>query len=255
MTSVGPLVISGLLLQTGHWRSLRLLEDAPGVRETLALYERAIGHPVYLRPTNRGLTVMSLDPAPPAMVGVGGSDPGACCINTVPPTPSAVEAVAGDYRAKVAGMTRTSVEENFVTARIRRALADGMKLREDLLFLHQEWRFPSAGKIDLLAIDTTRGQLVVIEAKGSEAKAKGDRDKKGRTASEQAAEYVAQIALHATEYAPFLKRLAAALACVYREGEAVAFDPSSPPRWEVWWPDGCTIGPTESPRAPGRDLP
>ncbi len=237
---------SGPLLRRGHWSSLALLEDARAVRGTLTAYESAIGHPVYLRPTDDGLTVISLDPAAPAMVGVGGSYNGACCIGALPPTASAVEAAARDYRAKIAGMTRRSVEERFVLTRIRRALGDGLRLRDDLLFLHQEWRFPGLDKIDILAIDVEHGHLVVVEAKKSEAAATRDRDKKGRTANEQAAAYAAQIALHAGDCSPFLVRLAAALAGVYRNGEGMPFDPNLPPRWEVWWPDGITVGPKET---------
>ena len=245
---------SGPVLRAGHWSALALLEDAPPVHDTLTAYARAIGHAVYLRPTDGGLTVISLDHGAPAMVGVGGSGSGDCCIGALPPAASAVEAAARDYRAKVAGMGRSSVEERFVLSRIRRALADGLRLRDDLLFLHQEWRFPSSDKIDILAIDTASGQLVVVEAKKSEAAATRDRDKKGRTASEQAAEYVAQIALHASECSPFFMRLAAALARVYRNGESVPFDPHLPARWEVWWPDGSTIGPKETAtRKPARD--
>ena len=238
---------SGSLLRAGHWASLALLEHTPAVRETLNAYERAIGHPVYLRPTDGGLTVMSLDPGVPAVVGVGGSGHGAC-IGALPPTASSVEAAARDYRAKVAGMGRRSVEEQFVVARIRRALGNWLRLRDDLLFLHQEWRFPSSDKIDILAIDTASAQLVVVEAKKSEAAATRDRDRKGRTASEQAAEYVAQLELHASECSPFFLRLAAALAGVYRNGESMLFDPRLPPRWEVWWPDGSTTGPKETER-------
>jgi hypothetical protein len=234
----------GQVLRTGHWASLALLEDTRAARATLVAYERAIGHPVYLRPTDGGLTVMSLDPATPAMVGVGGSDSGACCIGALPPAASSIEAAARDYRAKVAGMVRDSVEERFVVARIRRALEDGLRLSADLLFLHQEWRFPSGDKVDILAVDTTHGQLVVVEAKKSVSAAR-DRDKKGRTASEQAAAYVAQITHHAQECSLFFVRLAAALARVYRNGEGVPFDPHLAPRWEVWWPDGREIGPKD----------
>jgi hypothetical protein len=246
-----PLRTGNLLLRAGHWRSLCILEDAPRVRETLALYERALGHPVYLRPTDGGLTVIALDPAAPAMVGVGGAEPGACCIDRVPPDRTAVDASVRDYRAKVEAMRRSSTEERFVVARIRVALTNETKLRADLLFLHQEWRFPDAGKIDLLAIDAVRGQLVVVEAKKGEASATRERDAKGRTASEQVAAYVAQIAHHARECSPFFTRLALALARVYRNGDAVAFDPSVLPRWEVWWPDGCLIGPMAPPPVQG----
>jgi hypothetical protein len=244
--ALGDLRATGSLLRAGHWSSLALLEDARAVHATLAAYTRAIGHPVYLRPTDGGLTVISLDPAVHAMVGVGGPARGACFINALPPDAAWIEAAARDYRAKVAGMRRSSVEERYVLALIRRALGDGLRLRDDLLFLHQEWRFPNADKIDLLAIDTTCGQLVVVEAKKSTAAATRDRDNKGRSASQQAAEYVAQLAVHTSECAPFFERLAAALANVYRNEGCVPFHPNVSPRWEVWWPDGIIIGPKET---------
>jgi hypothetical protein len=230
--------IAAAALRGGHWNALALLEDTPHVHETLTAYEHALGHPVYLRPTNDGLTVISLDPARTSTVGVGGSASGACSISALPPTQAYLAAVVLAYNAKAAAMVKTSVEDRFVIAHIRRALGDGLRLRGDLLFLHQEWRFPGSGKIDLLALDTRRAQLVVIEAKRSEAAAKRERDKKGRSASDQALEYVGQLARHADEYFPYFERLLVALAHVYRDGAPVKLDRSQPPRWEVWWPEG-----------------
>jgi hypothetical protein len=56
-----PVSGEGAPLRRGHWRALELLEDTRGVLDTLARFEHALGHPVYLRPTDRGLTVISLD--------------------------------------------------------------------------------------------------------------------------------------------------------------------------------------------------
>jgi HNH endonuclease/RuvA, C-terminal domain len=41
------------LLRPGHWRSLELLENTQAALDTLARYEQALGHPVYLRLTPR----------------------------------------------------------------------------------------------------------------------------------------------------------------------------------------------------------
>ncbi len=167
------------------------------------MYERAAGHPVYLRPTNKGLTVMSLDPRTNAMVAVGPT--ASSSLQVVPLTRDDVEAAARAFRAKVDSMARDSGEERYVIASIRAALAKGLALRDDLAFFHQEWRFPSSDRIDVLALDVHTGQLVVIEAKESEAEALRDRDDKGRTAAEEAAQYVAQLTAHAAECMPFFQ--------------------------------------------------
>lgn len=216
-------------IRSGHKASLALLENTNAIRETLARYERATGHPVYLRPTDKGLTVMSLDPSTPAMVGVGPA--GDCCINAVPPDFDDISVAVRAFRDKVAAMTRGSDEERYVIARIRKALVQQLELEEGVVFLHQEWRLPSSGKIDVLALDTRKGQLIVIEAKRSErARAQG---------REQAAQYVAELKAHANEYLPYLQRLASAMSRIYRtSGEVARIDERLSPRWEVWWPEG-----------------
>jgi hypothetical protein len=235
------------LLNRGHWRTLELLENTQPVLDTLCLYEQAIGHPVYLRPTAKGLTVMSLDPSTPAMVGVGGADD--CCITAVPPSRDAVATAALAYRAKVAAMARGSVEERYVISRIRAALAQGLELGGGLLFLHQEWRFSNRDKLDVLALDSLTGQLVVIEAKGTRNAALQERDAKGRTASEQATSYAARLMTHATECTPFFQRLALALGRIYRPGrEVVRIDGSALPRCELWWPNGSAPAAGGTPR-------
>ena len=212
-------------------------------RKTLAMFEHGTGHAVYLRPTNAGLTVVSLDPSTPAMVGVG---TGNCCINALPPSADEVEAAATAFRVKVATMGRSSVEERYALSRIRAALNSQLALRDGLLFLHQEWRFSSSDKLDILALDESSGRLVVIEIKKSEAAALRTRDAKGRTAAEQAALYVGLLARGRDEYVPFFQRLAAALARIYRpDGPIPRIDRALPPRWEVWWPDGSISGPSE----------
>jgi hypothetical protein len=223
------------LLNRGHWHSLELLENTPAVLETLARYEQAIGHPVYLRPTAKGLTVMSLDPSTPAMVGVGGPDD--CCLSALPPSPDAVGSAAVAYRAKVAAMVRNSAEERHVVARIRAALASSLELEDGLLFLHQEWRFANREKLDVLAVDSRSGQLVVIEAKATRNAALQERDAKGRTAAEQAASYAALLLTNSLECTPFFQRLAIALGRIYDPArQAVQIDGTVLPRCELWWP-------------------
>jgi hypothetical protein len=230
------------LLNNGHWHSLELLENTPAVLETLARYEQAIGHPVYLRPTAKGLTVMSLDPATSAMVGVGGADD--CCITALPSSHDAVASAAIAYRAKVATMVRNSAEERHVIARIRAALANALELEDGLLFLHQEWRFSNREKLDVLALDWRSGKLVVIEAKSTRNAALQERDAKGRTAAEQAASYAARLLTHSVECTPFFQRLAIALGRIYSPARpAVPIDGAALPRCELWWPGSSKPAP------------
>ena len=229
-------------VRAGHETSLALLEQTLDVRATLRAYEQATGHPVYLRPTDRGLTVIGLDPSLPAMVGVGGGDD--VYLTSVPPSADAVAGAVRGYQAKVAAMRRSSTEERFVLAAIARALRNGLRLDSDgLLFLHQEWRFGTSSRLDVLALDSTCGQIVVIEAKDS-ATAARRRDGFGRTAAEQAAYYARLVFQHAGTLYPFFGRLARALLHVYGDEAAptVALDPRLPPRWEVWWPGGRVGG-------------
>jgi hypothetical protein len=221
------------------------------VLETLARYEQALGHPVYLRPTAKGLTVMSLDPSTPAMVGVGGADD--CCITALPSS-QAVASAAVAYRAKVAGMVRNSAEERHVIARIRAALANALELQEGLLFLHQEWRFSNQEKLDVLALDSRSGQLVVIEAKATQRAALQECDAKGRTATQQAARYAARLLAHSVEYTPFFQRLAVALGRVYSPArQAVQIDGAALPRCELWWPGSTEAAPDQR-AAPARSI-
>jgi len=221
------------MLRDGHWKSLALLEETAAIRTVLALYRDELAHPVYLRPTDKGLTVISLDPATQAMVGVGGAD----CSLRMPASSDSIRAAAALYRTKVAAMKRGSIEERFVLSKTRSALGDALRLRKDLLFLHQELRFANANKIDVLAVDPTSGQLVVIEAKESEAAVRRD------GAAAQAEGYCEQLTEHADELFPFLSRLLIALARLYDAPEPVALNRGLRPRWEIWWPRGTQLGP------------
>lgn len=225
------------MLTDGHWKTLALLEDTALVGASLTAYREQLGHPVYLRPTDKGLTVISLDPTNRAMVGVGGKN---CSLRTLPPSDESISAAVALYRAKVAAMTRESVEERFVLSRIRAALADALRLRKDLLFLHQELRFASSKKIDVLAVDPTCGRLVVIEAKESDVAVRRD------NAASQAAGYCDQLTAYAEELFPFFSRLLTALARIYGASESIALNPELRPRWEIWWPRGTQIGPRDA---------
>jgi hypothetical protein len=233
MTSIAPASPTNPLpLTRGHWRSLELLENTDAVLQTLRLYERVLGSPVYLRPTDKGLTVLSLDTTPLAMVGVGPSG-GGCCVTTLPPSEAQVAAAVAAYRTKVAAMTRRSAEERYVVGRIRAALESRLQLGDGLRFLHQEWRFTTGGKLDLLAIDCSSGHLVVVEVKSTEGKAL-DAGTLG-----QAITYADLLTASWPEYAAYFRRLTIALARIYdpsAPGQVIS--DQTPPRCEVWWPGG-----------------
>ena len=222
---------SASTLTRGHFRSLELLEDTLAARETLVRYERALGAPVYLRPTDKGLTVISLEPKPRAMVGVGPAS-GGCNLTALPPSEDRVASAVAGYRAKVAGMKRRSPEERYVIERFRRAVGSGLQLDRDLLFLHQEWRFRSAGKLDVLALDQTAGQLVVIEVKQSEALALDP------ATAAQGYAYVDRLTAAWDEHIAYIQRLACALAGIYELRSMPSITAKHPPRVEVWWPGG-----------------
>ena len=218
-------------LTPGHWRSLEAIEDGAAVLETLRRYELALGNPVYLRPTAKGLTVLSLDTAPPAMVGVGAKD--GCSILALPPSEAQVADSVAAYRAKVAAMKRHSAEERYVVGCIRAAFENALQLGEGLIFLHQEWRFTTREKLDLLAVDSSCGQLVVIEVKRSRAAALD-----GATV-EQGCAYAALLTARWPEYVEYFRRLAAAWTRVYNpSGPIPAISDEVSVRCEVWWPDG-----------------
>lgn len=233
MTSIAPASpASPLPLTRGHWRSLELLENADAVLHTLRLYERVLGSPVYLRPTDKGLTVMSLDTAPLRMVGVGPSG-GGCTVTTLPPSEAQVVTAVTEYRTKVAAIAHRYEEEQYVVSRIRAALQNELQLGHGLRFLHQEWRFTTGGKLDLLALDESSGRLVVVEVKSTENKAL-----EAATVA-QATAYVELLAASWPEYVVYFRRLATALGRIYAPSSpAPALSDDAPSRCEVWWPAG-----------------
>lgn len=219
-------------LTRGHWRALELLENTEAVLQTLQRYQQALGSPVYLRPTDQGLTVISLDSAPQAMVGVGPRG-GGCSLSALPPSEAQVAAAVTAYREKLAGMKRRSSEERYVIGRIRSALENGLRLGNGLRFLHQEWRFSTQGKLDVLAIEEATGRLVVIEAKESESKALH------AATLEQATAYESVLTACWPEYLGYFRRLATALGRIYAPTDAVpSISEDASLRTEVWWPGG-----------------
>lgn len=220
-------------LRAGHWRSLLLLEDTAAVRSTLAAYAEAASTAVYLRPTKQGLVVLSLDADRcRSMVGIGAARTRQHLLRSLPPSRQAVAAAADGYRQKVAALRRSSAEDRFALRCIGHALRHRLQLPgTGLLFVHQEWRLPDGGKIDLLAVDPADGQLHVIELKADP----GD----VAAAEVQARRYADAVHAAAGELAPFLTRLLAAHAAIYAPGSPVpAVGGAAVPAVQVWWPGG-----------------
>jgi hypothetical protein len=197
-------------VRAGHVRALEMIENLSAFKETIALYEAHLGNGnVYFRPTEKGLTVMSLDHEGCAsMIGVSGRNTGDEYLDGIPPSAQQVAIAYAGYCSKRDSLQRRSEEERFALRCIRHALGNGLRLpNTDWYFIHQEWRFPSGldvGKLDLLAVDAANRRLVVIELKDSEGKSL-TRDRRGRTAAEQAATYADLFVERRTELYPFFR--------------------------------------------------
>jgi hypothetical protein len=229
----------------GHERALALLQRTGDVQITLERYRSAAGTDVYLRPTNAGLVVLSLDwEGCRSMIGVGSRDGRDHVLTSLPPDPSAVESAVTGYVEKRDSLRRASAEEQFSLRCVDHALRHRLRLpteRDDLRFLHQEWRLPQLGrgvKIDLLAFDPSARQLVVIECKDSQQTATFG-DGRPLAAAEQAQQYADVVWEHRDELYSFFERLGTALGAIYDasplDGE-FTLDPTLPPRTLIWWP-------------------
>ena len=106
----------------------------------------------------------------------------------------------------------------------------------DLLFLVQEWRFPTSSigrRLDLLSVDANTGQLVVIELK--------QKLESGAGASAQVNQYVGLLHAHRADLAGFFSELFEAMKGLYAsDGQLanISVNTTILPRAEVWAPDG-----------------
>ncbi len=231
-------------VRAGHLASLRQVEERDSYLRTLKMYEKELGPAgVYLRPTEKGLTVISLDHARCAsMIGVGDRDTGDEYLAHLPPSSEHVAHACEGYRRKRDTLRRRSEEERFALRCIRHALEHGLQLpRGGWHFVHQEWRFATGdggGKLDLLAVDAERAELVVIELKGSRAKL-SERDREGRDALAQARHYASLLHAGRAQYYPYFERLARAMAAAH-DGplalQELRLDPDHEPRFAAWCP-------------------
>jgi len=208
----------------------------------LTLYRTHVGCPVYLRPTDSGFTVLSLDHRRcSSMIGVGGRGTRQHVLTRLPPGEAQVLRAWQGYQQKLASLRRGSEEERFALRIVARALEDGLRLPGgDLFFLHQEWRLPQGGRLDLLAVRPSAQRLVVIELKGSQNEARRHDHAKGGDAWDQARGYAAEIHRHRGELYPFFQRLARVMGRHHnapRLMREVVLAPEQPPEVCVLWPD------------------
>lgn len=209
---------TGQALRRGHVAALELLECHDAYRNTLAAYDQHLGpNSVYLRPTNNGLVVLSLDHETcRSMIGVGEVGSSQHLLTRLPPSPDFVARAVEGYRRKQAGMTRASKEERFALELMADAFGRGLRLSHShSYFVHQEWRFSARSRIDLLCVNPETGKLLVIELKRSHSESMRKDAGKGGDAMAQARSYAAALYRDRVELYPYFERLARALAKVH----------------------------------------
>lgn len=229
------------IVTRGHLRAVAQLEQAAGYRETRALYAAAVPHGVYLRPTDRGFTVLSLDwERCGSMIGVGGREDRDHELRELPPDAEHVSKAVAGYDAKRSSLARHCVEEHCAARAIARAFERDLELPEPgLCFVHQEWRLPGRVRIDILGVDLTTRRWVIVELKRSAAEATRTSARKGGDAAAQARAYTLALQEHRAELYPYFQRVARALAR-HHDGppamRALEVDPDHVPETLVAWP-------------------
>jgi hypothetical protein len=221
-------------LVPGHVRAVELLEQVAAVRDTVELYRQHLGHDVYLRPTGQGLTVLSLDPAAQAMIGVG-------ALTALMPSRALIEEQLNVYGSALTAMRRVSLGEQLSVRWLRHALRAGLSLPgTNLHLVCQEWRFPlypsGSAKLDLLAVDLRQRRLVVIELKSTATSAGV-----GGTAQQQAERYARWLHDGRQFFTPFFQRMARAMARAYdgpQEMQTLTLIDAAPPTTRIVFADG-----------------
>ena len=231
---------AGPTVRRGHWAALEQLELPDAYAQTRAMYRELLGTDVYLRPTDSGFTVLSLDSTTcDSMIGVGSRGGNEHSLRRLPPERHQVEAACAGYHDKRSSLKRASAEERYALRLIQAALSNGLGVpRPNTYFVTQEWRLPSGKKLDLLCVDPLGRRLVVVELKADEATARS-------SGAAEARQYAEEIHQHRAELYPFFQRLARTLA---RHHHAPALlhnlelDPNLPPQSAVSWPGSAFHG-------------
>ena len=223
-------------VRPGHWRSLRMLKDHQAHRSTIDAYAREMqGIPVYLRPTDDGLTVLSLDYTRcTSMIGVGTRRTEEHKLRgDLPPSEDKIRQAVEGYQDKVNSLKRVSREEQFALRIMRQAYDRGLAMgTSGLYFVAQEWKLPSGVRLDILAVRPEQGRLVVVELKSDERAARESADEQGRG-------YAQEIHAYRRELYPFFQRLARAMAKVHGAEagmDEVVLDEGVEPEVVVAWP-------------------
>lgn len=215
----------------GHLRSLALLEDSDALCQTARLYRDALGGTnIYLRPTDNGLTVLVLGGESPKFIGAGK-------LARLPPSEETVANNVAEFEQKLAGASGTKPEEQFSMRLVNSALGAQLQLPDsDLIFVCQEWRFPDGKKLDILAVDPSNGQFVIVELKKN--------DDAIDKAVQQVLGYLDYFGAHSAELVDYFTRLWSAMRSTYDDisrWSDLEIDPALNPRAEVWWPEGRQV--------------
>jgi len=229
---------TGGVVRPGHYATLDYMASQR-FREVKALFENLpeIGG-VYLRPTDKGVTVVDLDPtSPKPRIGVG-ADPYLACGTTAAQLALTMPqriAYLREVRARQAG---PSCENQFEARLIRDAQANHLRLPgfpERLRFIHSQWRIdPAAGGTaqltDLIAVDLPSRRLVIIELKATE----------DYSAVQQVQQYLGYFQRNGGELRPFFARVAQVMGALYDCPELAALEGVEDPMVTlVAWPDAA----------------
>ena len=226
----------GRAVRPGHRQSLRMLEDHQAHRSTIDAYAREMqGIPVYLRPTDDGLTVLSLDyTLCTSMIGVGTDGTKEHKLRgDLPPSQAEIRQAVAGYWDKANSLQRASAKEQFALTIVRQAYDRGLAMgTSGLYFVAHGWRLPSGVRLGILAVRPKQGRLVVVELKSDERAARESADEHGRG-------YAQEIYAYRQELYPFFQRLARAMAWVHGAGagmDGVELDEGVEPEVVAAWP-------------------
>lgn len=206
---------TGPAVRPGHYAAVRYM-TSPAFREIVELFDAypEIGG-TYFRPLDKGVRAVDLH-AESLKPRIGIGDASVSLIRFGATAAELAPTMAGriEYLAEVRARQKAASCEVQLEARlIREAQANGLRLpgfSDDLRFIHSQWRIdsPESGHqefTDLLAVDVTTGQLVIIELKA-------DPD---TSAIPQAQRYAAYLAQRAGELVPFFTEVARMMGSLY----------------------------------------
>lgn len=222
-------------VRSGHWKALTYFASAE-MSEIVSLFDHwgDIGG-CYFRLTNRGIQPVDLHvSSPKPLIGVGG-------VIRTGTAPAQVEAELPGRVSfliqKRAGV-HPSREKQLEAQLIGAALQNGLRLDSlgpSLRFIAGQWRLDlpnGAQLLDLLAVDVTQGDMVVVELKS-------DYDPRS---IDQVRGYLHYLVGHLAELGPFFQSLARAMADRYKADDLRGITLSGSARAVVAWPGkGSTL--------------